>query len=332
MKQNLKIRLLTILLLMITIKTFAQSSLYISTGTNFYITTGTYVYIDGLQIKPSADYNITGANSVTRDATAIPSPPRTYIQRVYHFLATPPAYSGDITIYYQDAELNGLNENTLNLNVYDGSTWNPYTTTTRDAVNNFVTTAGLSAISMNELTLAANGALPVTLSAFTAQSSQCIAHLAWTTATEINSKQFEVQQSFDGVNFTTIGIVPASGNSAIENHSRFSKNLISQTNYFRLLMLDLDGTGKLSPVVSVTGNCSNNVIAIYPNPVKDILYIDGLQNYHSIEVIDITGRIVQQQTVSAGTGSINVHSLSKGNYILKLNSNTGNQTLKFIKD
>jgi hypothetical protein len=331
MKQKI-LNFLIALLSLLPLHTIAQSGLSISSGTNFFISSGTIVSLDSLVLTPSANYNITGVNSETRDATATPAPLTSYIQRVFHIQATPPPYSGDISIYYRDAELNSLNENMLNLNVYNGSTWNAYTASARDAVNNFVTTSGLSAISMNELTLAAGSALPVTLSAFTVQSSLCIAHLAWTTATEINSKQFEVQQSFDGVNFTTIGIVAASGNSAIENHYSFSKKLISQTNYFRLLMLDMDGASKFSPVLSVTGNCSNNVITIYPNPVKDILYIDGLQNYHSIEVIDITGRIVQQQTVSAGTGSINVHSLSKGNYILKLKSNAGIQTLKFIKD
>ena len=331
MKQKI-LHCLIVLLSLLQLQTFAQSGLSISSGTNFFILTGTIVSLDSLVLTPSVNYNITGINSVTRDATATPAPPTSYIQRVFHVQATPPPYSGDISIYYRDAELNGLNKNTLNLNVYNGSSWNSYSASARDAANNFVTTTGLTAISMNELTLAAGSALPVTLSAFTVQNSLCIAHLVWTTATEINSKQFEVQQSFDGVNFTTIGIIAASRNSAIENHYRFDQKLISQINYFRLLMLDMDGAGKFSPVVSVTGNCSNNVIAIYPNPVKDILYIDGLQNYHSIEVIDITGRIVQQQKVSAGTGSISVHSLSKGNYILKLKSNAGIQTLKFIKD
>ncbi len=124
MKQNIMVRLLTLWLSFITIHGYAQSSLYVSSGANFYITNGTYVYIDGFVVKPSADYNITGENSVTRDATATPPPPTTYIQRVYLFLQILPAYSGDITIYYQDAELNGLNENTLNLNVYNGTAWN----------------------------------------------------------------------------------------------------------------------------------------------------------------------------------------------------------------
>lgn len=331
MKQKI-VHYLIALLGLLPLHTFAQSGLYISSGTNFFISNGTIVSIDSLVLTPSVNYNITGVNNVTRDATATPAPPTSYIQRVFHIQATPPPYSGDISIYYRDAELNGLNENTLNLNVYNGITWNAYAASARDATNNFVTTAGLTAISMSELTLANNSALPVILTAFTVQSSRCIAHLTWTTATEINSKQFEVQQSFDGVNFTTIGIVPASGNSAIENHYSFIKKLISQTNYFRLLMLDMDGASKLSPVVIVTSNCSNNIIAIYPNPVNDILYIEGLQNYHSIEVIDMMGRIVQRQMLTSGAMSINVHGLSTGNYILKLKNNTDVQTLKFSKD
>ncbi len=97
MKFILKLKLL-VLLLATTFKGVAQGSLYVSSGTNFNITGNTYVYIDGFTLKPSVDYNITGENSVRRDATATSPPPTTYIQRVYHLLQTLPAYSGDITI------------------------------------------------------------------------------------------------------------------------------------------------------------------------------------------------------------------------------------------
>jgi hypothetical protein len=134
------------LLTAICITGFSQSSLYVSAGANFNITNGTYVYIDGLQLKPSINYNITGENRLTREATATPPPPTTYINRVYHLEQTLPSFSGDITIYYQDSELNGLNEDSLKLNLYNGTFWNAYTVTTIDATNNFLTTAGLSGV------------------------------------------------------------------------------------------------------------------------------------------------------------------------------------------
>jgi hypothetical protein len=150
--------LLTAIVTAICISCFSQSSLYVSAGANFNITAGTYVFIDGLQLKPSADYNITGENRVTRVATATPPPPTTYINRVYQWAQTAPAYSGDITIYYQDAELNGIDESALSLNVYDGTNWMVYPATLRDAANNFVTTAGLNGVTFNQATLAS--ALP----------------------------------------------------------------------------------------------------------------------------------------------------------------------------
>jgi len=334
MKQNIKIKLLTLLLSAIMLRGFSQPSLYVSSGANFYITNGTYVYIDGFMVKPSVDYNITGENSVTRDATATPPPPTTYIQRVYHFLQTLPAYSGDITIYYQDAELNGLNENTLNLNVYNGAAWNAYPATARDAANNFVTTAGLVNIAINQATLAAPGAaLPVTLAHFTAQSNRCVATLKWTTASEQNSKHFELQHSTDGVTFTTVGIVPASGNSTTDKHYSFISNLTSQTNYFRLHMVDIDGSSKFSPVLSVSSNCSNNVIVVFPNPAKNMITVNGLSGANQLRLLDAAGKVVTILKTTNRSETIHIANLSAGAYILQIvQNNNVIENIKVIKE
>lgn len=333
MKQSTNLRPLTLLLSIITIQCFAQSSLYVSSGANFYITSGTFVSIDSLVLKPSADFIITGANSVTRDAAAIPPPPAAYIQRVYHLLTTLPAYSGDISIYYRDAELNGIAENTLTLNIYNGSAWNAYSANvTRDAVNNFVTTTGLTNIFINEATLAApSGALPVTLSGFTVQSNHCVANLTWTTATEQNSRYFEVQLSTDGVNFTTITVVPSAGNSNTEKHYSCNINLNSQNNYFRLRLDDLNGTSKFSPVLNVAGNCGNSITE-FPNPVHDIITISGLSGNNQLKLLDATGKVVAALTTSNRTEKINITRFPTGTYILQVIQNkTIIKSIKMIK-
>ncbi len=334
MKQIIKIKLLA-LLLAATVKGVAQSSLYVSSGTNFYITSGTYVYIDGFVVKPSADYNITGENSVTKDATATPPPPTTYIQRVYHLLQTLPAYSGDITIYYQDAELNGLDENTISLNVYNSSTWTAYNSNvTRDPLNNFVTTAGLSAIAINEATLAGPSApLPVTLSAFSVQNNNCTAHLKWTTATEQDSKHFEVQHSTDGINYTTIGILPSSGNSSTDKNYSYNTKLISQNNYFRLLMVDIDGSSKMSPVLSVRTNCSSKVITAFPNPAKHSISVSGLNGTNQLRLLDAAGKMLSTiQTINASE-TFNLSHLPAGSYIIQIVQNSKViENIKLIKE
>jgi hypothetical protein len=329
-------KLLILLVSLITIQGFAQTSLYVASGTNFYITAGTDVYIDGIVIKPSINYNITGENSVTKDGTATPPPPATYIQRVYNLLQILNGYSGDITVYYQDAELNGLDENSLNLYVYNGVTWDVYIPTSRDAVNNYVTTTGLVNFALNAATLtnAEGAALPITLTGFTAQRNHCVANLKWTTATEQNSKHFEVQHSTDGVSFTTVGVVPSSGNSYIEKHYNFSINLNNQNNFFRLQMVDIDGSSKFSPTLRVTTNCSSNIITLFPNPTRNSVTITGLSSGdNQLRLLDNLGQVLKVIKTTNHTETINVSTLPSGTYVIQIiQKNEVIKNIKMIKE
>jgi len=334
MKQYLKICSLFIVTAHLTINSFSQSSLYLSEGATFKITKGTSVFIDNLLLKPTADCNMKGLNSITRDATATALAPDTYIQRVYHLLKTQASYNGTISIYYKDAELNGLDENNLVLNIYNGTAWTPYSTNiTRDATNNFVTVSGLSNISLNELTLTTYSALPISLSDFSAQNNNCIATLSWKTASEQNSKSFEVQLSADGMNFTTVGTVPASGNSSMEKQYNYKTELNNPTNYFRLQMVDLDGKSRYSSVVSVISNCSSNKIVVYPNPVNNVMNINGLSGTNQLSLLDEQGKVVFTIKSKNPSEKINTTHLPAGTYILQVVQNNNLiRNIKVIKE
>ncbi|MBO7626959.1 MAG: T9SS type A sorting domain-containing protein [Paludibacteraceae bacterium] len=69
---------------------------------------------------------------------------------------------------------------------------------------------------------------------------------------------------------------------------------------------------------------SNDIIQVYPNPVKHTLYLVGATESTSISIFDMSGK-----TVIVGKGeSINVESLSKGMYIISAEG----KKVKFIKD
>ena len=318
----------------LSITCFSQSSLYVSAGTNFFISSGTSVTIDSLQLKPTANFNIIGLNSTTRDATATSPPPSAYIQRVFHFLQTTSHFSGDITFYYRDAELNGLAENTLNLSIYDGTTWAAYPPSQRDAVNNFVTRLGLGAINLNELTLTAPGAVvPVTLSRFSIQNNSCTALLKWTTASEQNSKHFEVQHSTDAINFSVIKIIASNGNSNIERQYNYNASLNGKTNYFRLRIVDVDGQSKISEIISVTSNCNNNNITVYPNPTKNTATINGLTGTTQLRVLDQLGQVISATTTANASATINLLHVAAGTYIVQvLQNNKEVKNIKIIKE
>ena len=176
--------------------------LTVDPGASLTIQNGAQFHADGLTLMPSADFILSNV-VLSRSATTIHPPGNNYISRVYQFSNTSNAFSGSVQINYNDgAELNGLAEEFLTLNIHNGTNWAAYPPITRDDINNFVLTAGLSGITLNELTLADLSApLPLTWLSFTAtaqNNSQSL--LQWTTAQEQNTKDFYIQHSADGIN------------------------------------------------------------------------------------------------------------------------------------
>lgn len=75
-----------------------------------------------------------------------------------------------------------------------------------------------------------------------------------------------------------------------------------------------------------------NLIPVYPNPSEGIYYINT-QNYkvQSWSVSDLNGRIIQNQIQSNMSGVIDLTSLPKGIYLLRVNTPSGQLIQKLIK-
>src|SRR6187397_457092 len=124
--------------------------LTVDPGASLTIQNGTQVHMDGLTLIPSADFILSNV-ILSRSATIIHTQVNPYISRVYQFSNTSNAFSGSIQINYTDGELNGLAEIDLTLNIHNGTNWSAYpASSTRDAINNYVLTNGLSGITLNE--------------------------------------------------------------------------------------------------------------------------------------------------------------------------------------
>jgi hypothetical protein len=67
-------------------------------------------------------------------------------------------------------------------------------------------------------------------------------------------------------------------------------------------------------------------VTIYPNPVKDVLNIDCFDKVESVEIFNLLG-----QQVYAGTKTtIDVSNFAKGNYVVKVYTDKGVMTKKFV--
>ena len=72
-------------------------------------------------------------------------------------------------------------------------------------------------------------------------------------------------------------------------------------------------------------------IAIYPNPVKDVLIIEnGELKIENVEIYDGSGRKIVNYSLS--TNQINVSALPQGIYFVKLEMEKGTVTKKFVKE
>jgi len=70
-------------------------------------------------------------------------------------------------------------------------------------------------------------------------------------------------------------------------------------------------------------------IKIYPNPVKDILYLDTDGVWTKAEIFDISGRILR--AVSLEDNSIDISGLESGTYVFRLRNGEKIGRVKFVK-
>jgi len=92
-----------------------------------------------------------------------------------------------------------------------------------------------------------------------------------------------------------------------------------------------------SPGLGIYDN-EKNYVNIYPNPAINNIYIDfgqKLKNFASVTIFSITGKTMFNSTLNANTNeltSIDITSLSKGIYFIKIQTDKESLIRKFIKD
>ncbi len=134
-----------------------------------------------------------------------------------------------------------------------------------------------------------NGAvLPLVLTSFTSSVVNNKVMLNWTTNNEVSMKGFSVEKSYDGHNFSELTYVAASGNYAAKYSTQDAVS--SGVSYYRLKMVNLDGSFTYSKNLPVNGSLlSNASLHIFPNPVRTNAVIAHPQSGKnaSLKVLDM---------------------------------------------
>lgn len=187
-----------------------------------------------------------------------------------------------------------------------------------------------------------NTSVPVELLSFTAwpetENGDNKSQLEWKTASEKNTESFIVEWSVDGHNWSAIDTVAAVGNSVEEQTYRITHyDPAFGNNYYRLYILDFDGTYEYSNVAVVTFDKDISFsMNMYPNPTKDEMHISffGNNDFEFKAVYDMAGKEftgIPHNRNSASEWTLNLSSLPKGAYIVAFENGDMRVTRLFTK-
>lgn len=173
------------------------------------------------------------------------------------------------------------------------------------------------------------GPLPVTLLDFTGHAEQKDVVLNWSTAMEQNSSYFQIERSLDNVHFTVIGKVAAAQNTSNQTNYAFTDaSPASGNNYYRLHMVDLDGTSTYSKIVVVNfNNLSEHVIATYPNPAHSsflLQFRNMTPGRYDMQFMSTAGQLIFTRQIQVAdpvsyNETINLsQNLAQGTYLIRV--------------
>ncbi|TAE18089.1 MAG: hypothetical protein EAY72_00815, partial [Bacteroidetes bacterium] len=131
--------------------------------------------------------------------------------------------------------------------------------------------------------------LPVKFGAVSASFNQGKTKLNWQVETEINTSNYVIEQSTNGVDFVAIASVEAKNFTSYN----YIFNSINGDILYRIKAIDKDGTFTYSSIIKVKSNASKNLLdlAVAPNPV-----VNGKLN-------------VQANGIAKGNYTINIFSM-----------------------
>lgn len=177
--------------------------------------------------------------------------------------------------------------------------------------------------------------LPVNIVSFTGTVETGYNQLQWIVGQEMDVSNYEVERSFDGHTFNKIGSVRAN-NSPSYTYKDVLSNIESY--YYRLKMIDKDGTYKYSDVIYLKRD-SKKEFHVMNNPFQNDIRIQFSIPQNSkgqINLYDAAGKLVRKESLNVTSGQStytmnNLSTLPTGAYFIEAIINNQRWKQKLLK-
>lgn len=164
--------------------------------------------------------------------------------------------------------------------------------------------------------------------------------LTWTSLDETGLSHYIVERSKNSTDWEVVDFKAPKKNTGVMNYEAVDKKPKAGISYYRLKMIETNGTGKISSLKKIENKAGELSVRIAPNPAseKSFVYISSgsaISNEATMEVINSQGMIVHQQKVriNAGTNSIALPfaaKFSNGRYLVRIITDAGSITNTLI--
>jgi uncharacterized lipoprotein YddW (UPF0748 family) len=176
--------------------------------------------------------------------------------------------------------------------------------------------------------------LPVTGLEADVKLSGSMVIVSWVTLSEINTRNFDVERSSNGLKFKYITTVNAAGNSDRPiNYSTQDFLSAEGPYYYRIKSVDRDGRMTYSAVKRIVYKHPGDEIILGPNPFVTGINISNLHQVKRLDIIDLSGRIVVSKIInSLESVWLDAPGLPAGFYNLKITKTNGQYSyVKIVK-
>jgi hypothetical protein len=178
----------------------------------------------------------------------------------------------------------------------------------------------------------ANSSLPLRLIDITAQAKKDLVKINWTTSFEENISLFEIEYSYDGIQFSDAARVIPANNSSGSSYSFDHAINTSKKLFYRLKTSEQNGQISYSKIVVVNGYANKGII-IQPTVITNqLLIIVASEPIESVRLFNSNGKEVYSKSIGGRQGNISIQLpvLIPGTYIVHSRTLSGNQQQKII--
>ena len=153
------------------------------------------------------------------------------------------------------------------------------------------------------------------------------ADLIWTTSKESEPVSYSVERSYDGTNFSSIGMLPGRNNpNATNNTYKFTDFNVQSTVWYRIAMINKDNHKKYSRIIILDDKTVNFGLTSVINPFSTKLDFGITVSENSridATLINISGKPVKKESFNVYEGANNLtindtETLAAGMYILQI--------------